>query len=256
MAESIHRAIISGRPFIYLFLLFQLGAGSAFAQRLYSVSVESVTVRDGRKSVLNKDIFYRRDGNLNIRYAPVGSREYYSTTSAFGFTTVYYPSTNESVTLAPEMFTADDELLYLFATGAGEDLGMARFGFALKSTRKDGDFTVRRYEPREKSGTCAWVELVFGKDWLPVYCAYYDRKGRVLTKTYLSDYSSQRGFFFPGRVTEVTFLMEKKDSTVRRDIYSGLKLDVPDEMFDFHVPSGAKPVDLQEGLKSLSKSAR
>ena len=256
MAVFFHRAINFGRPLIYLLLLCVTGAGSASAQRLYSVSVESVTVHDGKKTVLNKDIFYRRDGNLNIRYAPAGSKEYYSTTSTFGFTTVYYPTTNESVTLAPEMFAADDELLYLFATGGGEDLGMGRFGFVPKSTKKDGDFTVRRYEPREKAGTCAWVELVYGKDWLPVYCAYYDKKGKVITKTYLSDYTSQKGFFFPRRVTEVTFFMEKNDSTVRRDIYRSLKLDEPDEMFDFHIPSGAKPVDLQEGLKSLSKSVR
>ena len=254
MGNLSNRAISIGRPLLYLLLLAACLPGRA--QRLYSVSVESVTVRDGRKTILNKDIFYSRNGNLNIRYSPTGSREYYSTTSTFGFTTVYYPSTNESVTLAPEMFAADDELLYLFATGAGEDLGMGRFGFVLKGTKKDGDYTVRRYEPREKAGTCAWVELVMGKDWLPVYCAYYDKKGRVITKTYLSDYTSQKGFFFPKRVTEVTFFMEKNDSTVRRDIYSGLKLDVADEMFDFHIPSDARPVDLQEGLKSLSKSAK
>lgn len=253
MRHPDNRAIKCGRPLIFLLLLCSLGGSPLYAQRLFSVSVESKTVHDGKMSRIDKDIYYRKDGNLNIRYKSPSAEEYYSTTSPFGFTSFYYPATKETVSIGRDMFRADDELLYLFASGAGEDLGLTRFGFFQKSSSKDGKFTVKRYEPREKGGKCARVELVLDENYLPVYCAYYDKKGRIITKTYLSGYTATKDFVFPHRVTEISYLLERKDSTVRLDIYSKLSLDETDEMFDFHIPSDAVVVDMKEGQKAFAK---
>ena len=65
-----------------------------------------------------------------------------------------------------------------------------------------------------------------------------------------------KGFAFPMRVTEITYLLEKNDSTVRLDIYKNLQVDVPDEQFGFHVPSGAKVIDMKEAVKAVKKSAK
>jgi len=245
------RAISFGRPLIFLFALCCFGS-AAYAQRLFSVSVESKTVNKGKMTIVNKDIYFSKDGNLNIRYTNASSQQYYSTTSPFGFTSIYYPATKEAGALNPELFKAEDELLYLFASGSGEDLGMARFGFVQKGSSKDGKFIVKRYEPKEKGSKCAWVELVLDDNYLPVYCAYYDKKDNIITKTYLSNYTSAKDFVFPLRVTEVSYLFEKNDSTVRLDLYRNLSVDTPDEMFNFHIPSDAKIVDLKEEAKSLS----
>jgi len=245
------RAISFGRPLIFLFTLCCF-TYAASAQRLFSVSVESKTVHKGKMTIVNKDIYYRKDGNLNIRYTTSASQQYYSTTSPFGFTSIYHPSTKEASSLNPEFFKAEDELLFLFASGSGEDLGMARFGFVLKSTSKDGKFIVKRYEPKVKGGKCAWVELVLDENYLPVYCAYHDKKDKIITKTYLSNYTSAKDFVFPLRVTEISYLFEKNDSTVRLDLYRDLLVDTPDEMFNFHIPSDAKIVDLKEEAKSFS----
>lgn len=229
------------------------GAAPAAAQRLFHADVQSKTVKDGKMKVSDKEIWYTRGGNLNIRWN-AGLNTYYTVTSPFGFTDIYYPGTNESMTLDPQMFKAQDELLWLFAEGGIGDLGLEREGFVLKSSKKDGQHTVRRYEPRKSGGVCTRVELVLDKNRLPVYCAYYGKKGRILTKTYLSNYTSEKGFAFPMRVTEITFFMEKNDSTVKLDLYRNLEVDVPGEMYGFHVPSDAKVVDMKEGLKAFKTS--
>ena len=252
MANLRKKAVVTGRLFLLLLLLSPLPVR---AQRLFRVDVESKTVHKGSMKVYKKEIFYTKGGNLNILWK-VGDHSYYSTTSQMGFTSLYYPSANQSVALDPNMFKAADELLYLFAEGGIEDMGLIRAGFVHKSTKKDGDYTVRRYEPRAQGTMCAWVEVAYNKDFLPVYCAYFNKKGKIITKTYLSNYKSLRSFTFPMRVTEITYLMEKNDSTVRLDIYSNLELDVPRETHTFRIPSNAIPTDLKDNLPSIAKPDR
>ena len=203
----------------------------------------------------DKALWYTRGGNLIIRWTQ-SFNTYYTISTPFGFTDLYYPASNESTTLDRQMFNSADELLYVFAEGGSEDLGLAKQDFALKSSKKDGPYTVRRYEPRKSGAMCAWAELVLDADALPVQCSYFNKKGKVITKTYFSKYTTVKGFTFPMRVTEISYLLEKNDSTVRLDTYKNLQVDVPDEMYGFHVPSGAKVVDMKTGLKAMKKSAK
>lgn len=244
-----NRAVGTGRPFIILLALL-LAALPLDAQRLFHVDVESKVVHQGSMRKVNKSIYYSKGGNLNILWKP-GDLSFYSTTSPFGFTTCYYPATNQSVTLDPNMFKPADELLYLFAEGGIEDMGLNRAGFLLKSSKKDGEFTVRRYEPRTSGGMCAWVEVAYNKDFLPVYCAYFNKRGKIITKTYLSNYSSTKGFTFPMRVTEISYFREKNDSTVQLDIYKNLEVDVLNELHSYRIPADAVPTSLKDNLKSI-----
>ena len=231
------------------------GARPVMAQRLFSVEEQTKTVSGGKMRAADKALWYTRGGNLIIRWTQ-SFNTYYTISTPFGFTDLYYPASNESTTLDRQMFNSADELLYVFAEGGAEDLGLAKQDFALKSSKKDGPYTVRRYEPRKSGAMCAWAELVLDADALPVQCSYFNKKGKVITKTYFSKYTTVKGFTFPMRVTEISYLLEKNDSTVRLDTYKNLQVDVPDEMFGFHVPSGAKVVDMKTGLKAMKKSAK
>ena len=250
-----HRADGSVRPLIFLLALCFLGAGSSYAQRYFSIEEVSRTVHDKKSTVVDKGIYYTRGGSLNIKWN-AGGLTYYSLTSPFGFTDMYYPGTNEKMTLDAQMFNSRDELLYLFAEGGSEDLGMSRSGYVLKSSRKDGSYTVRRYEPARAGGMCAWVELALDESFRPVYCAYFNKKGGLITKTYLSHYTSVQGFSFPMRVTEISYLKDKNDSTVRLDVYRNLRIDEIDDMHVYHIPPGAVSVDIKEGLKALKKQSK
>lgn len=252
--QSLSNQRVANHGFILLALLLLIPFHAA-AQRLFSVEEQTKTVSGGKMRAADKALWYTRGGNLVIRWTQ-SFNTYYTISTPFGFTDLYYPASGESTTLDREMFNAADELLYTFAEGGAEDLGLSKQDFALKSTKKDGSYTVRRYEPRKSGGVCAWVELALDEDALPVCCTYYNKKGKVITKTYFSKYTSVKGFAFPMRVTEISYLLEKNDSTVRLDIYKNLQVDVPDEQFGFHVPSGAKVVDMKAGLKAMKKSAK
>ena len=253
IVSSKNRAGVFARLFFFVTVLVSAGAIPASAQRLFHVDVQSKTVKDGKMKAADKEIYYTKGGNLNIRINS-GFQTYYSLSSPFGFTDIYYPASKEVFTLDPQMYAASDELLWLFAEGGIEDLGLGREGFVLKSSKKDGDYTVRRYEPKKSGGVCARAELAFDASRLPVCCTYYNKKGKVITRTYLSNYKSEKGFAFPMRVTEISYLLEKNDSTVRLDLYRNLEVDVPNEMYGFHVPSDAKRVDMKEALKSVKKA--
>ena len=246
-------AVGTGRPFL-IFLALLLGVSApSYAQKYYRVDVESKVLHKGTVKVMDKEIYYSRGGNLNILWSQ-GPQTFYSTSSRFGFTTCYYPSTNQSVTLDPNMFNPVDELLYVFAEGGIEDMGLSRQGFILKTTKKDGDFIVRRFEPRASGSMCAWVEIAYDTDFRPVYCAYFNKKGKAITKTYLSNYKTEKGFTFPMRVTEISYMMEKKDSTVKLDLYKNLEIDVQRDLHVFQVPSDAVPTDLKDNLKNYIKT--
>jgi len=248
-------AVGTGRLFFIIAALCLLSARPVSAQRFFHVDAESKTVKDGKMKAVEKKIYYMKGGDVNILWKS-GGVSYYSTSSPFGFSKLYYPSTNETVTLDADMMKASDELLFLFAEGSAEDMGLSREGFFLKSTRKDGNFVVRRFEPRKTGGMCAWVEIAYNSDFLPVYCAYFDKKGALITRTYLASYKFEKGFAFPMRVTEISYLKEKSDSTVRLDIYSNLEIDVRSDTHYFRVPAEAVQVDLKDGLKAYSKQKK
>ena len=248
-------AVGTGRLFLILSVLCLLSAVPSRAQRFYHVDAVTKTVKDGKMKAAEKKIYYSKGGDLNILWQ-AGGLSYYSTTTPFGFSKFYFPATNEVITLDPDMMKASDELLYLFADGGIEDLGLTREGFFLKSSKKDDGYIVRRFEPRKTGGMCAWVEIAYNSEYLPVYCAYFDKKGNIITKTYLSNYNSEKGFVFPMRVTEISYFKEKADSTVRLDIYKNLEIDVRSDTHSFHIPSGAVSVDMKDGLKAYLKQRK
>lgn len=243
MVERTDRAARKGRPFDYLAILclLLLNTGISNAQRLVSADVQTNQVTAGKKSVVNKNLFCRNDGSFVSHYKSVGG-EFYIVGSRLGVTRVYVPQSNEVMTDTQGLFSPKDELLYVFTTGGTQDLGLSEYGFRLKDTRKDDGYIVRNYVATKSGSKCERVEIAY-KDFLPVFAAYYDKKDKVITKTYFSQYAKKGTFAFPMRVTEVTYGKEKNDSTVKLDIYSNLKVDVDDPMFHYDVPSDAKTVD-------------
>ena len=88
------------------------------------------------------------------------------------------------------------------------------------------------------------MEIVY-EDWLPIYCEYTGRDGKLLSKKYLSNYQRIGHMVMPLRVTDISY-GTKKDSSVVRTLYSGVQVDQDDPNFNFEVPAGAKPMELPE----------
>lgn len=224
------------RGFISL-LLFAL-AFSAAAQKRVSADVEVKTLADGKVTTVTKRVFCQGNGRLvTVFNTP---REYYMLTNLKGELKIYVPSSNEVFTRLDKDMSSENELLYLFLSGRQDNLGLLQMGYTLQSSSFDAEGYLKRTYTTKKQNSAPRVELVL-KDYLPIYLAYLDGSGNILSKTYLSSYTKGSRLVFPTRVTEITYNLENRDSTVVRTIYSSVETDGSSPLFDYQVPAGAKP---------------
>ena len=209
------------------------------AQRRVSAAMEVKTLYGGKVTTVGSKVFCASSGRLvQVFESPY---LYYTVTNPDGEFKIYIPGTNEVYSERKEDFSDKDNLLYLFMSGHGDDLGLGLYGYRLSSTtREEGGLLKRTYLPSAPGKGVAKVELV-QENYLPIYLAYYNDKGAVVSKTYLSSYNRFSNLMLPLRVTSVQFT-SKKDSTLVRTVYSDVVVDGQDPMFDFKVPADAKPV--------------
>jgi hypothetical protein len=233
------------RLLITAFILISIP--SLMAQRRVSAGMEVKTLYGGKVTTVASKVYCTSSGRLvQVFESP---DQYYTITNPDGEFKIYYPGTNEVYSERKEDFSDRDNVLYLFLSGRGDDMGLGLYGYKLAGTvREDGGIVKRTYVPSSPGKGVAKVELV-QENYLPIYLAYYNDGGAVVSKVYLSSYSRLGNMMLPLRVTSVQFT-SKKDSTLVRTIYSDVKVDGQDPMFDFQVPAGAKPVkNLPAGRK-------
>ena len=216
-------------------LLIALGAS---AQRRASADVEIKTLADGKVTTVTKRVFCQGNGRLVTVFS--SPYDYRTITNLKGEFKLYVPSSNEVFSRVDKDFGSENELLYLFLSGRQDNLGLLGMGYTLQSSGFDEEGYLKRTYTTKKKDSAPTVELVL-KDYLPVYVAYLDHSGNVLSKTYLSHYTTGSRMAFPTRVTEISYNKEKRDSTVVRTIYSSVSVDGSDPNFDYQVPAGAKP---------------
>ena len=207
------------------------------AQQRVSADVTVKQVQNGKASIAEKSVCCSRDGRM-VSISKAKEGKMYVFTNIQGETLVYNPARNEVMSDGSGVITSTDELLQIFLLQRTDDMGFTSLGYSLTGTEREGANLKKIFEPKDKSSQCARIELVM-QDYLPIYCAYLDRRGKVITKTYYSNYSLTDKFVFPQRVTEITYL-NAKDSVVKLDLYSNLKVDKPDPAFDITIPSDAK----------------
>ena len=212
---------------------------SASAQRRVSADMEVKTLYGGKVTTVTSKVFCTSTGQMvQVFQSP---SPYYTITNPSGEFKLYVPSTNEVYSERKEDFSDRDDQLYLFLSGRSDDMGLGLYGYKLSSTSKEeGGLLKRTYLPMSPGKGVSKVELVL-ENYLPIYLAYYDSAGSVVSRTYLSSYSRFSNLMLPLRVTSVQY-MAKKDSSLVRTVYSNVRIDGNDPMFDFKVPADAKPV--------------
>ena len=230
MAVVLRKGLISAA-----LLIIALGAS---AQRRASADVEIKTLADGKVTTVTQRVFCQGNGRLVTVFSSPSS--YTTITNLKGEFKLYVPASNEVFSRVDKEFASDNELLYLFLAGRQDNLGLLGMGYTLQGSSFDADGYLKRTYTTKKKDSAPTVELVL-KDYLPIYVAYLDHSGNVLSKMYLSQYTKGSRLVFPTRVTEVSYNKEKHDSTVVRTIYSSITTDGTDPNFDFQVPEGAKP---------------
>ena len=214
---------------------------TAAAQRRVAADVEVKTLYGGKVTSVSSKMYCSSSGRLVQEFE--SPSKYFTVTNPDGEFKLYIPGTNEVYSERKEDFSDRDDLLYLFLTGRTDDLGLGLYGYKLSNTvTEDGGLLKRTYVPSVPGKGVSKVELVL-ENYLPIYLAYYDKSGAVVSRTYLSSYTRFQILMLPLRVTSVQYT-SKKDSSLVRTTYSNVRIDPQDPMFDFRVPADAKPAKL------------
>ncbi len=214
------------------------------AQSVKRVSVEMTTqaLKDGKKFTHKADCYYSPEKGIYVthHYKP---EEFIKKTNRDGEMTIYYPEENKVTIQQDFYFSSENELLHYFINNLTEDLGLRKEGFEMTETKYEGAHMITKWKSPAEMKIVEEVELVF-KDMAPVFSAYINSKGDTLRKIYYSDYYQTTEFMLPRRITEISYQNEN-DSTVRRTIYSDIKLndEVNPHYLNFEIPENAKVVE-------------
>ena len=216
-------------------LLIILACGTADAQKRVSAVATVQSVSAGTKTTVTKHLYCNSSGRMvTVFNSPY---KYYLITNPKGEAQIYLPETNEVLNEVRDYLSNKDELIYLFLSGRVEDLGLVYYGYKIVSSENEGDGIVRKTYRSNETGRIPTVTLVT-RNFLPIYVAYIDAGGKVVSKTYFTQYVSQPRFTMPGHVTAIDY--NGKDSVITRTTYSDIKVDVNDPLFDFQVPADAR----------------
>ena len=136
MTDNRIRAALIVRPLFFLIALFFLRESMCYAQRQVSASVESKVLAKGKKTISKKDVFCKSDGSLVV-HSYYDDADMYFLVSRLGVVKLYSPATNEVLNDVQGIMEAKDELLYIFANGMGEDLGISQYEFVISDSKKE-----------------------------------------------------------------------------------------------------------------------
>lgn len=207
----------------------------ASAQKRISADVEVKQMAKNQVMTITKSVYCSNNGRLVVSFHR--PEEYVMLTNSIGETKIYSPKTNSVMTDNSGMSSAKDEMLYLYLMGRIDDLGLGLSFYSVRGTRREDGLLVKTFVT-DRPDQSPQVEVVYNSDYLPVYCAFYDANGHIITKTYLSHYDRVGPLPFPCRQTTISYL-SAKDSTVTRTLYSNFKIDDDDPMYGFEVPENA-----------------
>ena len=230
------------KPIVCLSLLLAL-ALPAGAQRKVSADVEVKSVSQGKLSTVTKSVYCTSNGRLVTLFrTPV---EYYHVTNIKGETQFYIPASNQVMSQYDPSLSSNTELVMIFLGGHIDDLGLGQFGYRASALTREEGYVKRTFTASDPQYPD--VEIVY-EDYLPIYCAYTGKDGKLISKKYLSDYKQFGRFVLPLRVTDISY-GNKRDSSIVRTLYSSVKVDVDDPNFDFQIPADAKPMKLDVPAK-------
>ena len=215
-------------------------SATAAAQNRVAADVEVKTVMDGKVTTQKSQVFCTATGDRTQVFE--GNPSYYAITNLQGEFNAYFPASNEVFTDRKDDYSSKDDVFYLFLSGKSDDMGLSSFGYRLSGSVMEDGLLKRTYVP-EKSGAAkgvSKVEIVL-ENYLPIYIGYYNEKGVLASKTYLSSYARYKGVMLPCRTTSIAYTA-KKDSTVTRTLYSNIRVDGIEPMFRFRIPDNARTI--------------
>lgn len=227
------------RPFCLALVYFLFTAFGSNTNRI-SLHMEVKRLYNKKVISLKADVYYKYIEGVMVTHYTY-PQEYIYISCLKGEVKAYYPQTNEVIIQQNSIFSIENDVLYYFVNNKIFDLGLKELGFTLHHTRYEkSDMITTWHPPAELTKNLLKVEMVHENN-LPIYSAYYNRKGKIVKKIYYSGFSNYGHFALPRNITEFEYLA-KGDSIISRKTYTNIKTndEANNSFFDFRIPKEAK----------------
>jgi outer membrane lipoprotein-sorting protein len=226
--------------FLVIFICFGVKA----QMKIDKLKLEMVakTLHNKKSIIIKSDVYYRVNGGLMVTKSNYPSEQITITNSNGEFKHYDFKTNTATVTQGLDL-SSENSIFYNFLSGNINDMGLAKLGFKLKSTKpttEAGKKMIVTNWINEDNPEVGKVELVHENS-LPIFICFYDKNNKPLQKSFYSNYQYIGNLKMPLTITEFEYI-GRNDSVVSKKTYSNPKLnsEVADTYFSFKIPSNAK----------------
>jgi hypothetical protein len=206
------------------------------------LQISSQKLHGGKVTKSTSDVFLNLDnGEMKIHYHK--PNELIVSTNKYGEMQVYDPLKNEVLRQQNILFSSDNEPVYYFFNQQGQDLGLSNMGFVLQTSDFEDLYLVSYWNaPMELAEQIGKAKLV-QKDYLPIYLAYFNKRGDMIQKIFFSEWNFDFVSVFPQRITQIDFI-SKTDSIITKREYSRFETGTRAEQSfnNIEIPADAKVI--------------
>ncbi len=226
---------------IFSFFLFSYSIGDKS-----SLSMEfEYKILENKKYVVTKgEIFYKKEGGiLTTRFTK--PFENITIVNNKGEVKNYDVKDNTLMLSNSDFSVSNLSYLVFFINGNLNDLGLAKSGYSVKSSKVEDGMLVSNWILKSGfNSPVANITLVHEKK-IPVYIEFSDNKKKILGKVYFNSFAEINKIQMPTSITEILY-GDKKDSTITQKKYFNFKTNnqVNPNYLNYIIPRNAKYVKL------------
>ena len=228
---------------VAVFSLVFLGFTGGEPVKQISLEYNSRILEKGKYITVAGEVYFRKSTGL-MTTRLTRPFEMVTIVNSQGEVKIHDPSANTLVQNRSAMNSSEGSYLWHFLNGSYNDLGLAKTGYVIKTSKPEDGLMVTTWVPKQGfSSPIGKIELVHEKS-LPVYIGYMDHQGKMLGKMYFSAFTTSGDVVFPSKITEIMY-RSLRDSVITTKSYSEPRInnEVDLKYLDYKIPANAKIVE-------------
>jgi len=241
--KNYNKRLFLGKAF-FVFVISLVFFGFVPSGNEVYLEMESLTLDEGKYIKVKSNILFDQTQGKMVTYFHY-PKEYFFVNNDFGEAKIYLPESNKVIVKYGKNYSTSSSFIYSFLNNQQSDFGLKGQDFQLKETYFEDQYLVTKWiPPSQFLKLFTSVKLVTENNY-PVFCGYYDSDGDAVQKMYFSNYIPVNYTKIPGRITQISYVLESGDSSVNKITFSNLKTgtNLANNLRDFKIPEDAILVD-------------
>lgn len=227
---------------VVLLSAFAFGSSFYLKTEAISLSFTSKLLENKKYIVVEGEVYFKKKGGILTTHL-TKPFENITTVNASGDMNIYDVKENTLMRSSSAQNSSESSYFWHFMNGNYNDLGLAKNGYVIKTTKEEDGLLVTTWVPKMGFSTpISSIEMVHEKS-LPVYMGFMGPKNKALGKIFFSSYKKIGDVPIPLKITEISY-KQKGDSAVTAKTYSDPKTNeaVSAVYLDYKIPANAKVV--------------